>query len=105
MTVFHKYFHRYVQETIGLHELAPQYRQFYSIFESFKISDQKADIAPPMLATPTSLSSKAIMANDDLLEDIEDPDDVSCKEIKRNPLTYFNFRKNWKTSRSCPREK
>ncbi|XP_018570665.1 splicing factor 3B subunit 2 [Anoplophora glabripennis] len=70
----------YVQESIGLHELAPQYRQFYSIFESFKISDQKADIAPPMLATPTSLSSKAIMANDDLLEDIEDADDKKLED-------------------------
>ncbi|KAJ8942650.1 hypothetical protein NQ318_013363 [Aromia moschata] len=70
----------YVQETIGLHELAPQYRQFYSIFESFKISDQKADIAPPMLATPTSLSSKAIMANDELFEDMEDAEEKKLED-------------------------
>lgn len=69
------YFCRYVQETIGLHELAPQYRQFYSIFEAFKISDQKADIAPPILATPTSLSNKP-SANDDA-DDMNDFEDVS----------------------------
>lgn len=67
--------YRYVQETIGLHELAPQYRQFYSIFESFKISEQKADIAPPSLAIPTSLSSKAVSMDEDA--DENDLDDVS----------------------------
>lgn len=67
----------YVQETIGLHELAPQYRQFFSIFESFKISENKADIAPPTLAMPTSLSSKANLANDEF----EDPDESEDKKI------------------------
>ncbi|CAH0552233.1 unnamed protein product [Brassicogethes aeneus] len=66
----------YVQESIGLHELAPQYRQFYSIFESFKISDQKSDLPPPMLATPTSLSSKLPSAlGDDFQDENEDMDD------------------------------
>ncbi|CAG9836253.1 unnamed protein product [Diabrotica balteata] len=66
----------YVQETIGLHELAPQYRQFYSIFESFKISDQKADIAPPTLALPTSLSSKTVAVAEDV-DDMDDLEEVS----------------------------
>lgn len=70
-------FFRYIPETIGLHELAPQYRQFYSIFESFKISEQKANIAPPVLAMPTALSSKT--ATDDMDEN-EDGEDVSNKE-------------------------
>ncbi|RZC34517.1 splicing factor 3B subunit 2 [Asbolus verrucosus] len=67
----------YVQETISLHELAPQYRQFYSIFESFKISDQKQDIPPPVLATPTSLASKSILNNlgDHFQEEMEDLED------------------------------
>ncbi|KAJ8941676.1 hypothetical protein NQ314_010321 [Rhamnusium bicolor] len=81
----------YVQETIGLHELAPQYRQFYSIFESFKISDLKADIAPPMLATPTSLSSKALQLNDDLLEDIEDAEDK--KQEDKSKLSKRKMKK------------
>lgn len=63
---------RYIPETIGLHELAPQYRQFYSIFESFKISEQKANIAPPVLAMPTALSSKIAPDDMDDNEDIED---------------------------------
>ncbi|XP_056631921.1 splicing factor 3B subunit 2 [Diorhabda sublineata] len=69
----------YVQETIGLHELAPQYRQFYSIFESFKISEQKADIAPPTLAMPTSLSSKTALANDDF-EDADESEDKKYED-------------------------
>lgn len=48
----------YIQESLGLHELAPHYRQFYHIFEAFKIADPKPDIAPPVLATPTSLASR-----------------------------------------------
>lgn len=56
--------------------MAPQYRQFYSIFEAFKISDQKADIAPPILATPTSLSNKPNAANEDV-DDMNDLEDVS----------------------------
>lgn len=65
-------FCRYVPETIGLHELAPQYRQFYSIFESFKISEQKANIAPPVLALPTALSSKTAPEDIDEMDDLED---------------------------------
>ncbi|XP_072386024.1 splicing factor 3B subunit 2 [Diabrotica undecimpunctata] len=68
----------YVQETIGLHELAPQYRQFYSIFESFKISDHKADIAPPTLALPTSLSSKTVA----VAEEVDDMDDLEEKKLE-----------------------
>lgn len=59
-------------ETIGLHELAPQYRQFYSIFESFKISEQKANIAPPVLAMPTTLASKTTPEDMDDMDDMED---------------------------------
>ncbi|XP_076258581.1 splicing factor 3b subunit 2 [Rhynchophorus ferrugineus] len=64
----------YVQETIGLHELAPQYRQFYSIFEQFKISEAKSNIPPPVLATPTSLSGQPKL-NHDMLDDNDDLDD------------------------------
>lgn len=52
--------------------MAPQYRQFYSIFESFKISDQKAAIAPPVLALPTALSSKTAPEDTDEMDDLED---------------------------------
>ncbi|XP_060527619.1 splicing factor 3B subunit 2 [Cylas formicarius] len=67
----------YVQETIGLHELAPQYRQFYSILQSFKMSEQKADIPPPVLAIPTSLSgaAKPMIGDDMMNEDNEEMDD------------------------------
>ncbi|EFA06003.1 splicing factor 3B subunit 2 isoform X1 [Tribolium castaneum] len=67
----------YVQETISLLELAPQYRQFYSIFDVFKITDQKHDIPPPVLATPTSLSSKSMLNSigDHFQEEMEDGDD------------------------------
>lgn len=63
---------------MGLHELAPQYRQFFHIFEAFKIADQKPDIPPPMLAMPTSLTSKAPMMilGDQFQEEMEDGDDV-----------------------------
>lgn len=54
--------------------MAPQYRQFYSIFESFKISEQKANIAPPVLALPTTLSCKTTPED---AEDNEDFDEVS----------------------------
>ncbi|CAG9813244.1 unnamed protein product [Phaedon cochleariae] len=82
----------YIQETIGLHELAPQYRQFYSIFESFKISDLKADIAPPVLALPTSLSSKAIPS-----EDVDEYDDLDDK--KNDDKSKLSKRKMKKLTR------
>lgn len=63
----------YVQEKIGLHELAPQYRQFYSIFEQFKISDEKSNIPPPTLANITSLSHSKF---DDMNEDNEESEEV-----------------------------
>ncbi|XP_030756901.1 splicing factor 3B subunit 2 [Sitophilus oryzae] len=69
----------YVQESIGLHELAPQYRQFYSILEQFKISDQKSNIPPPVLATPTSLSGQSKFL-DDIKDD--DMDDFEDKKIE-----------------------
>lgn len=65
----------YVQEQINLLELAPQYRQFYSILESFKISDQKSDLPPPTLATPTSLSNKAAQLGDDFHDEGEEGDE------------------------------
>lgn len=52
----------YIQESLGLHELAPQYRQFFHIFEAFKIADPMPNIAPPVLATPTSLASRVPVA-------------------------------------------
>ncbi|XP_017774411.1 PREDICTED: splicing factor 3B subunit 2 [Nicrophorus vespilloides] len=72
----------YIQETLGLHELAPQYRLFYQIFEAFKISDQKPDIPPPMLAIPTSLSTKTpILAMGDQFQDeMEEGDDKKLED-------------------------
>lgn len=76
-----------------MHELAPQYRQFYSIFESFKISDQKSDLPPPMLATPTALSTKVMNSalGDEFQEENEEGDEVSYKKIlfKICSNTYF----------------
>lgn len=73
---------RYIQESLGLHELAPQYRQFFHIFEAFKISDQKHAIPPPMLAMPTSLTSKApvLTMGDQFQEENEEGDDVSYEK-------------------------
>lgn len=71
----------YVQESISLHELAPQYRQFYHIFEAFKISDDKANIPPPILAIPTSLSSKtpAMAIGDQFQEEMDEGEEVRLK--------------------------
>lgn len=89
---------------MGLHELAPQYRQFYHIFEAFKIADHKPDIAPPILATPTSLASarQAVPTiGDQFQEENEDGDDVSalftCGEFL---LIFFFLRKSWMIDRS-----
>lgn len=80
---------------MNLHELAPQYRQYYHILEAFKISEQKSDLPPPILATPTFLSSKAgIMAvSDQFQEDGEDGDEVSCALIwlKRKYCSFYIF--------------
>ncbi|KAK9694973.1 psp [Popillia japonica] len=83
----------YIQETLGLHELAPQYRQFYHIFEAFKISDPTPNIPPPVLAMPTSLSSKASLAtmgdqfNDEIEEGdekkVEDKSKMSKRKLKK----------------------
>lgn len=69
--------YRYIHESVNLHELAPQYRQFYSILESFKITDQKQNIPPPVLATPTTLSSKSALNNlgDNFQEEMEELDE------------------------------
>lgn len=81
----------YIQETLGLHELAPQYRQFYHIFEAFKIADNKPDIPPPTLAIPTSLSSKAVITalGDQFQEDMEESDEV-CPFFKQNMCSMEN---------------
>lgn len=83
----------YIQESLGLHELAPQYRQFFHIFEAFKIADPLPTIAPPVLATPTSLSSKPTMtlgdqftedANEEMDEKkIEDKTKLSKRKLKK----------------------
>ncbi|KAJ8965531.1 hypothetical protein NQ317_007641 [Molorchus minor] len=53
---------------------------FTAFSSRLRYRSKRADIAPPMLATPTSLSSKAAMANDDLLEDMEDGDDRKLED-------------------------
>lgn len=78
----------YVQESVGLHELAPQYRQFFHILEAFKIADIKPDIPPPMLATPTSLSSKATAA---LAGDQFQDENEEGEEVNYLFLTFFSF--------------
>lgn len=66
----------YIQESLGLHELAPQYRQFYHIFEAFKIADTKPAIPPPQLAIPTSLSTKLTpILGDQFQEEMEEADE------------------------------
>ncbi|KAF5292351.1 hypothetical protein FQA39_LY03385 [Lamprigera yunnana] len=72
----------YIQESLGLHELAPQYRQFFHIFEAFKIADAKPLIPPPQLAIPTTLSSKSLpILGDQFQEEIEEADE-KIKEDK-----------------------
>lgn len=83
----------YIQESLGLHELAPQYRQFFHIFEAFKIADPMPTIAPPVLALPTSLSSKPIATvGDQFTEEateetdekkIEDKTKLSKRKLKK----------------------
>ncbi|KAK4884011.1 hypothetical protein RN001_000282 [Aquatica leii] len=66
----------YIQETLGLHELAPQYRQFFHIFEAFKIADTKPLIPPPQLAIPTTLSSKSLpVLGDQFQEEMEEAEE------------------------------
>lgn len=77
-----------------MHELAPQYRQFFHIFEAFKIADQKLDIPPPMLAMPTSLTSKAPMMvmGDQFQEENEEADEVYfCFTAPNISLSLFLF--------------
>ncbi|KAB0796139.1 hypothetical protein PPYR_10200 [Photinus pyralis] len=72
----------YIQESLGLHELAPQYRQFFHIFEAFKIADTKPLIPPPQLATPTTLSNKTLpLLGDQFQEEMEEADE-KIKEDK-----------------------
>ncbi|KAF5280867.1 hypothetical protein FQR65_LT03016 [Abscondita terminalis] len=82
----------YIQETLGLHELAPQYRQFFHIFEAFKIADTKPLIPPPQLAIPTTLSSKSLPVlgdqfqeeNEELEERVkEDKSKLSKRKLKK----------------------
>lgn len=73
----------YIQESLGLHELAPQYRQFFHIFEAFKIADPKPDIAPPVLATPTSLASRVpiqTMGDQFTQEETEETDEKKLED-------------------------
>lgn len=83
---------RYVQEKIGLHELAPQYRQFYTIFEQFKISDERSNIPPPMLANITSLSSQPKHSlDDDMDEDNEEFEEVSLSVNDDEIIAFDDF--------------
>lgn len=98
---------RYIQETLGLHELAPQYRQFYHIFEAFKIANNKPDIPPPTLAIPTSLSSKVPMATlgDQFQEENEEGEDVCKIFVNLLVSNLFSFcRRNWKIKARCLKE-
>lgn len=72
----------YIQETLGLHEMAPQYRQFFHILEAFKISEPKADVPPPMLAIPLALSTKTpvLTIGDQFQDDMEDPEDRKIED-------------------------
>ncbi|XP_022917780.1 splicing factor 3B subunit 2 [Onthophagus taurus] len=72
----------YIQESLSLHEMAPQYRQFYHILEAFKISDPSPNIPPPMLAMPTALSSKSAIATlgDQFNDDNEEGDDKKIED-------------------------
>lgn len=72
----------YIQETLGLHEMAPQYRQFFHILEAFKISEPKADVPPPMLAIPLALSTKTpvLTIGDQFQEDMEDGEEKKLED-------------------------
>lgn len=84
----------YIQETLGLHELAPMYRQFHKIFEAFKISDEKDVVAA---ATVTAGSSRipAISADDDQFqpEDLEDNDDKKAEMGDKSKLSKRKLKK------------
>nr|CAD7396779.1 unnamed protein product [Timema cristinae] len=75
---------RYIQETLGIHELEPMYRQFARIFETFRISD------PVKLDDPNDLIPKEPLKEypPDLkkvprLEDEYDDDDIEEDENKK----------------------
>ncbi|XP_018322749.1 splicing factor 3B subunit 2 [Agrilus planipennis] len=72
----------YIQESLRLHELAPQYRQFFHIFEAFKISDPIPDIAPPQLITPTLSGTKTSSVTGDQFQDEADENEEKVKEDK-----------------------
>nr|CAD7446323.1 unnamed protein product [Timema bartmani] len=74
----------YIQETLGIHELEPMYRQFARIFETFRISD------PVKLDDPNDLIPKEPLKEypPDLkkvprLEDEYDDDDIEEDENKK----------------------
>lgn len=83
----------YIQESVNLHELAPQYRQYYAIMESFKISDQKTDLPPPVLATPTFLSSKQINGLDDQFNQLEEMEGDEKKIEDKTKLSKRKLKK------------
>ncbi|XP_044727887.1 splicing factor 3B subunit 2 [Chrysoperla carnea] len=82
----------YIQETLGLHELAPMYRQFHRIFEAFKISDEK-DLLASTLTPASSNRVPAIPADDDQFQQEEGDDDKKVDAGEKAKLSKRKLKK------------
>lgn len=83
--------YRYIQETLGLHQLEPMYRQFARIFETFRISEpeQKPPDLTKELAAAAALGAKsnpmALRKVPKLTDEYEDDDmEEETEEVSRH---------------------
>ena len=70
---------RYIQETLGINELDPMYRQFAKIFETFRISEpEKTDDLKDQPKEPTKEPElKKVPKLEDDYEEEEEEEEVS----------------------------
>lgn len=77
----------YVPERITVADLAPMYRQFYRVFEIFKLENKPKEVPLPIqTAEEVKAAKKAaekIMADDEDLDDMEEKKDDKDKMSKR----------------------
>lgn len=88
---------RYIQETLGLHQLDPMYRQFARIFETFRISEPEK---PPDLskefAQAQALGAKQPNSSQNLKKVPKLPDEYDEEEVDEIEVSHFfaKFDKN-----------
>lgn len=89
----------YIQETLGLHELEPMYRQFARIFEAFRISetDKAEDLVDSTPKEP--VKEPDLKKVPKLDEDFDDDEGEEGEEKKEEEKTKLSKRKMKKLTR------